>query len=126
MNTEEKLELLYSKKQAYNQRMEDRDKLLDSLIPQEIKDKQKEVIAEFEIANDAFLKSIADLEYEIKSDVLTEGKSVKSAHLHAVYTNGRVSWDAKGLDGYATAHPEIEKFKKVGDPSVSIREVKQS
>jgi hypothetical protein len=42
----------------------------------------------------------------------------------AVYANGRVTWDNKGLQAYAEWHPEVDKYKKVGEPSVSIREIK--
>ncbi len=41
----------------------------------------------------------------------------------AIYSKGRMSWDGKRLDGYATAHPEILAFRSEGQPSVSIREV---
>jgi hypothetical protein len=37
---------------------------------------------------------------------------------------GRVSWDGKSLDGYMAAHPEISAFRKEGEPSVSLRNVK--
>jgi hypothetical protein len=38
-----------------------------------------------------------------------------------VYSKPRVTFDSKGLQEYAVTHPEIEKFKKVGNPIVSIR-----
>lgn len=69
-------------------------------------------------------ESAAALEAEIKAEVLAAGASVKGAQLQAVYTKGRVSWDAKALDGFAAAHPEIAAFRKEGDPSVSIRAAK--
>lgn len=61
------------------------------------------------------------LEGEIKSTVLAAGLSVKSDNYQAVYVKGRISWDSKSLGGYAAAHPEIEQFKKVSDPSVRIK-----
>jgi hypothetical protein len=36
---------------------------------------------------------------------------------------GRVSWDTKALDGYAVAHPEIEKLRIEGAPTVRIAKV---
>lgn len=58
---------------------------------------------------------------DIKSTVLEHGQSVKATHLHAVWSKPRISWNNKGLDGYAIAHPEILAFRKEGRPSVSIR-----
>ena len=58
---------------------------------------------------------------EVKADVLAHGETVKGAHLMAVWVKGRTSWDSKRLDGYAAAHPEIETFRSVGEPSVTIR-----
>lgn len=64
------------------------------------------------------------LEAEIKSDVITHGLTVKASSLQAVYARGRISWDNKGLDNFAADHPEILKFRKMGEPSVSLRGVK--
>jgi len=64
---------------------------------------------------------ILSLIKSIESATLSIGASEKGSRLHAVYTKGRESWDSKGLGGYAVAHPEVNAFKKVGNPSVSIR-----
>lgn len=61
---------------------------------------------------------------EIKEAVLAGKASVKGSSLHAVYSCGRVTYDSKGLDALAVVVPEVLKFRKEGDPSVSIREVK--
>lgn len=66
---------------------------------------------------------IAALEEEIKHDVLQHGASVKGSRLFAVFYQGRVTWDTKGLDQYANTHPEITAFRKQGNPSVSLRTV---
>lgn len=73
-----------------------------------------------------FLKArqaVDDLEAEVKALVLAFARSVKGENLQAVYMNGRVTWDSKGLDGYAVANPEVLAFRKQGDSSVSIREI---
>lgn len=57
----------------------------------------------------------------VKAEVLKHGASVKGTALHAVYSKGRTTWDGKLLDGYAVAHPEVLPFRKVGEPTVSIR-----
>jgi hypothetical protein len=66
-------------------------------------------------------QAAAEQEAAIKAAVTAHGTSVKGTHLHAVYAKGRASWDNTGLTGYAVAHPEINVFKTVGAPSVSIR-----
>ncbi len=64
-----------------------------------------------------------ELENAIKAAVASGGKTVKASSLQAVWAAGRVSWDSKGLEGVAVVMPEILKFRKVGEPSVSIRPV---
>lgn len=68
---------------------------------------------------------IEALTAEIKADVLAHGASLKgeTSNLQAVWSKPRVTWDTRRLEGYAAAHPEIEAFKKVGEPSVSIRAI---
>lgn len=64
------------------------------------------------------------LEAAIKASVLVLGTSVKGTRLHAVYTQGRVSWDNAFLQGYAAVHEEILQGRKEGQASVSLRQAK--
>lgn len=86
-----------------------------------IADELEALDAEYNPQFEAVTANTTALEAAIKSEVLSLGASVKGSHLQAVYTKGRTSWDTKGLDGYAVAHPEIQTFRKEGAPSVSIR-----
>lgn len=61
------------------------------------------------------------LEAEIKNDVLLRGESIRNENFQAIYTRGRVSWDNEGISEYARAHPEVLKFRKEGQPTVSLR-----
>ena len=83
-----------------------------------------EIDAEFDPLNEPVNQKITDITNTIKADVIIHGATVKSTYRQAVFMAGRVSWDTKALDGYAAAHPEIAPFRKVGEPSVSIRTVK--
>lgn len=65
-----------------------------------------------------------ELTTQIKEVVIRNGVSVKGKYLRAIYSKGRKTWDTKAMEGSALAHPEINKFKKTGQPSISIREVK--
>jgi hypothetical protein len=72
------------------------------------------------------VKQEVDLTEEIKVVVVKSGESVKGQKLQAIFAKGRTTWDTRALEGYAVGHPEINALKKVGDPSVSIREVKET
>ena len=123
MDTQQKLDQL-AELQAQRTLAEiDMQALIDSVLTAEIKAKIAEIKAEFEPRLEAIDTVTAGLEAEIKTDVITAGATIKSEHLQAVYTKGRITWDTKALDGYAAAHPEIQPFRKEGSPSVSIRKV---
>ncbi len=66
-------------------------------------------------------KSIEEL---IKKEVLELGHTVESEKFQFVYSDGRISWDTAGLNGYAVLHPEITTFRKEGKPYVSIKKKK--
>lgn len=67
------------------------------------------------------LEHIANLETEIKNDVLICGSTIKSSRFKAIYMRGRITWDTKGLAKYAESYPSLLAFRKQGKPSVSIR-----
>lgn len=123
METTEKLNLLSTYKQEIEKIELAKQTLKDELIPRDIKDQLNEIDAEFEGDISSMNSKIANLEAEIKQDVLNTHKTVKGMHLMAVWNKGRISWDNKGLDGFMVAHPEMSAFRKEGDPSVTIRKI---
>lgn len=104
--------------------MLEKQRLLDEVYSDEIKQRMYEIEAEFSGKTEAVDENILALEAEIKQAIITHGASVKGSVFHAVFAKGRVSWDTKSLEGYATAHPELLTFRKEGEPSVSIRVAK--
>jgi uncharacterized protein YifE (UPF0438 family) len=66
-------------------------------------------------------EAAAVAEADVRDAALGYGASLKHAGIHAVFARGRVTWDGKGLAEYARDHPEVEAFKKVGEPTVSLR-----
>jgi hypothetical protein len=80
-----------------------------------------EIDAEMNTSLESLQEGINSLTAEIKDDVIKGCVTVKGNYLMAVWNKGRISWDTKGLDGYAVAHPEMVAFRKEGDPSVTIR-----
>jgi hypothetical protein len=105
------IDLIHQEKQA----------LIDTVLTPEIKEKLAEIDAEFDPKVDALSQQKSMLEADIKQEVLSAGRTVKGTYHSFVWSKPRVSWDTKALDGYALAHPEILQFRKVGNPSVSVR-----
>jgi hypothetical protein len=64
---------------------------------------------------------IANLESEIKSEVLSRKQTIKFPNVMAVWNKGRVSWDSKLLEGMAKLEPKLLATRKEGEPSVSLR-----
>lgn len=70
------------------------------------------------------LNEIAQLEKEVKSDILDTGEIPEVDCVTVKIRNGysRQSWDSKALQGYAAAHPEIMQFCSESSvaPSVAL------
>ena len=88
-----------------------------------IQEQLNDLEIEFAPMKNDLSEKISQIEQDVKKEVLQIGSTVKGNSFMCVWSKGRVSWDTKALDGYAAGHPEIEKFRKEGDPSVSIRKV---
>ena len=97
--------------------------VIDSVLTPEIRQKLADIDAEFAGKSEFVDAEIARLTDSVKTEVLLNGATVKGNFLMAVYTKGRETWDGKGLAGFMVAHPEMEKFRKVGEPSISIRKI---
>jgi len=123
MNTTEKLNKLSElQAQADVIRMHFED-LRKSILTPEIQTQLDDIAAEERTSMDALQSGIDELTAEVKADVLNAGATVKGDYMMAVYNKGRVSWDTKGLDGFAIAHPEMQAFRKVGEPTITLRKV---
>lgn len=83
--------------------------LIKTAIPAEVKARLDEIEAEFSDKLTAANEKAAALEAEVKTYVIAHGMSIKGDYLHAIYVKGRVTW--------------LNTFRKVGEPSVSIRKV---
>ena len=95
--------------------------LIDSVYTEEIRQKVNEIEAEFAPKAEGLTKTIAETESAIKAEVIQSGETAQGDTLEAVFTNGRTSWDTKGLDAAIKVLPQLEQFKKQGDPYVTIR-----
>ena len=93
------------------------------LIPEDIRAALADMEAEFTLRDAAIALNIEELEKEIKQVVLSHGASVKGVHLHAVWSKPRVNWDSRGLDRYASQHPDVLVFRSEGEASVALRKI---
>ena len=97
--------------------------MIDGVLTPEIRQAMADIEAEFSGKADLVNARIAGVRLEIDRDVLQHGETVKGAHMMAIWVKPRVIWDTKGLNGYGLAYPEIMAFQKVGEPSVTIRNI---
>lgn len=81
---------------------------------------------EFRPILDAAEENATDLEAEIKNDVMLRGETLRGGAYQAVYSKGRITYDSRGIDDYARSHPEVLKYRREGQPSVSLRAVSDS
>jgi len=97
-----------------------KQKRRDAVIDDALKHLLAGIDHDFEPQEEKATALVADLTDEIKLATLQHGGTVKGDELQAVYSSGRVTWDNKGLGGYAVAHPEVLRFQKTGKAYVSI------
>ena len=90
-------------------------------IMKKVQEELDAIDAEFKPALDAAETNAAALEAAIKNDVMLRGESLRGSTYQAIYTRGRISWDAAAMNDYARDHPEVLPFRKEGQPSVSLR-----
>ena len=87
-------------------------------MPAEIQEQVASVHAEFATQRAGAEANAKELKAEITKAIIAQGKSEKGLRLQCQYVAGRVTWDAKGVEGYALAHPELFAYKHEGEPSV--------
>jgi uncharacterized protein YifE (UPF0438 family) len=92
---------------------------LDIMAP--VQDQLTALEAEAEPRMKQLEEAVVATEQAVRQAVVAFGRSHNYGRVRAVYSRGRVTFDSKGLQEYLITHPEIEQFKKVGNPIVSIR-----
>ena len=96
---------------------------IDQAMPQEVLDRIDDIKAELQPEIERLDTEISLVAEWLKEYVIQIGETLKGEYHMVVAAKGRTTWNTKGLQGYAIAHPEIEVFKSVHDPSASIRRV---
>lgn len=118
----ELLEMYTEEKEAIEAGIE---QYLDSMIPEDIREKIAAARAEFKQEIEGLDKKISILQAEVKEIALFLETSIMTETISAIYSKPRVTWDSKALEGFMVAHPEISAFRKTGNPSVSFRRSKK-
>jgi len=119
----QKLDQLAKLYSSIDKLKEEKKQILNKLLTPELILQIEEVDAEFEVNEKGISTNIENLEEEIRNDTLQFGQSVKASGFIATWSKGRITWDNKGLAAYSISHPDIIKFKKEGEPIISIRKV---
>ena len=121
MNTKELLDEYTNNLAEIDLLNSERQAMIDKVITPEIKARLAEIDEEIDPIIEKVNERNQELIDLIKAEVIAAGETVSGEFHQAVYSKARVSWDSKGLEGYAVAHPEILAFRSVGSPSVSLR-----
>lgn len=117
------LDTLYECREKLGDLIAEMDKALNDALPPEVRVTLNTIRAEYEPQLTYLEQQIRKLESEIKESTLLLGESIRGKNLMAVFNKGRVSWDTNKLEGFAEAYPEIKAFRKVGEPSITIKRI---
>lgn len=101
----------------------ERDQLIDGVLSAEQRNAIRDIRDEYQDRIDAALKAVEELDKQIRAAVHEHGESVKTDHLHAIYTQPAPTWDTDGLLAMAQ-NPEFAwllSFRKESAPRIQIR-----
>jgi hypothetical protein len=92
-------------------------------VYRDVEKRKREIEAEFSGSVAAVDENIKALEAEIKAEAKDLKQTVKGKYFMAVYVKGRVTWNTDMLDGMIALVPQLEKARKEGEPSITLRRV---
>lgn len=98
-----------------------RQEAVNRVLTPEIKAELAEIDAEFADKAETAQTKAAEIETRLREMVIAHGKTVKGAHLQAIFTKPRVTWDNHMLEGMMAIIPQLREARKEGAPSVSFR-----
>src|SRR6185295_550615 len=75
-------------------------------LPTYLRQRLDKIAARYAPEHAECTRAIAHVTAEVKTAVLFHGASVKSEHLHAVYSAGKMAWNTDMLIGVAVNTPE--------------------
>ena len=96
----------------------------EDVVMEPVRRALEDIEAEYKPNEDLVEQTIADLKKQIMEATVKLGETVKGAHKVAVFYSGRITWDTKPLEGLAAVHPELNRFKRVGEPYAVVQNAK--
>lgn len=121
MDTAQKLNQLAECKAQIDVLDSEKKKAIDSVLTAEIRQQIADIETEFAPQYNGVQETTARLESEIKADVISNGATIQGSILECTFAKGRISWDTKGLDEAIKVLPQLEQYKKQGEPYATIR-----
>lgn len=91
------------------------------LLPPDLAETAQATVREFDERETALQAEIAAREAAIKAYVLETGAGAHGTYLQAIIVAPRITYDTQQMEVYRTFHPEVNAYRKVGEPSVQIR-----
>lgn len=81
--------------------------------------------AEFAAENAELTDIVDKLKAGIKQDFLSRQEGITYGRVNVSYIKPKPGWDNERLEQYAETHPEINDFRKSGNPVIAIRLLKE-
>lgn len=94
-----------------------------NLIPNELHDKYNELLDNYEKDIESTEHRISEIKGEIRNLSINSKQSIRGSKYRVLFHEGKITWDTSGLLDYMVARPEIESFRRVGNPYASIYKI---
>jgi hypothetical protein len=123
MKVKELLDQLHTLNEDFAKTEEEHKRNRNAMIPEDVKIQLDKVDTFYEEQKTALDFNRKQLEADIKSNALLGDTTIVGTWYQAVYSKGVTSWDTKGLNEAIKVLPQLEQYKKQGDPYISIKVV---
>ena len=114
---------------ARDLRIMDRQQAIHDATPEDVRVAIRDINAEFDEHLEAVNAGIVETEAELRTVGVFTGETVTDANAgyQIVFSNGRITYDARALDAIigAPGNEWLSKYRVDGKPSISIRKIKR-
>lgn len=98
---------------------------ISAIIPDPLRKQLQAIEDEYDLKFQTIKIELETTEATIRAMAIFANETVKGGSgYRAEYSAGKISWDTKGLLGFAVAHKEVLAFRKEGKPFISIKRPK--
>ncbi len=119
----QQLNELSAVKETLETLLQSKQKLIEQVmppVPDEVKEKLKEIDAEFAPNERSLQQRASELDAQIRLGVVSVGHSVIGDALRGTFVKGQVKWLTDGLDAYIIDHPDLGKFRTQKPPTCRV------